>query len=260
MAEGASYPRPASGREAAWLDLLLPAGRPGYALLREQLRGLEIIGEGRWGTGDMVFGRRGQEIDRTEGMQPVASYGEVNASSGAEDFIITLSVHQPNDDEQVEFQIGVRDIDELPEEFIERSSWAYARWNPGEPCPATGTPVREVSLNSGRDLLLVISPARRVLWLHDSLDGTSTLMPVTNFYNELMLLKGIRDPQIALDHKRLFAHPDEFTDVDLRQSFIRYNLAFRKVSPERMVEAGPEPPKSRSFMERIGNLFRGGSD
>lgn len=260
MTEAGPYPQPASARESGWLDLLLPAERPGYAPLREHLRGLVVIGEGRWGRGDMVFGRPGQEIDLTEGMQPVVSYGEVNASIGTEDFIITLSVHQPNDEDQVEFQIGVRDIAELPDAFTERSSWTYARWNPGQPCPATGAPVRAVSLNNDRNLLLVISPARRVLWLHDMLDGTSTLLPVTNFYNELMLLKGIRDPQVALDHRRLFNHPDEFTDVDLRESFIRYNLAFRKVVPERVVEPRPEPPKSRSIMDRIGNLFRGGKD
>lgn len=228
--------------------------------LREHLRELVVIGEGRWGTGDMVFGRPGQEIDLTEGMQPVASYGEVNASAGAENFIITLSVHQPNDEQQVEFQVGVRDIAELPEECTERSSWTYARWRPGEPCPATGEPVREVPLNKSKDLLMAISTARRVLWLHDILDGTSTLLPVTNFYNELMLLKSIRDPQTALDHRRLFTHLDEFTDVDLRETFIRYNLAFRKIAPERVVEPRVEAPKPRSFMQRIGNVFRGGKD
>jgi len=253
------FPRPASPGEEGWLDLLLPSDRPGYRPLREYLRGLVVIGEGRWGRGDLVFGHEGQEIDHTEGMQPVVSYGEIDAVNDGAGFVITLSVHQPNDDGEVEFQIGTRGAPELPDGFTERSRWSYACWSPGEPCPATRGPVREIPLNPGADLLLVISPAKHVLWLHDVREGTSTLIPVTNFHNELMLLKGVRDPAVAFDHGRLFTATEEFSAGELGQAFVRYNLSFRKIDPARLPGAGDIPREHPSLGERIIKLFRRGA-
>ena len=250
------FPRALSARETAWLDFLLPAGRPGYASFRSGLEGLAILGEGRWGKGDFVLGREGDEIDLTEGMQPVMVYGEIAARAGESRFTITLSLHQPNEDGMVEFQIGTIDAPELPEEFVEESRWSYSGWLPGEPCPATGGSVREIPLDPAGEILLVISPQKRVLWLYDAVTMVITLVPVTNFYNELMLLKGIRDPKIALDHKRLFSSPEDYSDADLREAFLRYNTTFRKVDRERLHPATVEEPEGGSLGAKIINIFR----
>jgi len=259
MPSEGSFPRTPSRREIEWLDFLLPAERPGYRPLRERLRTSMVIGEGRWGAGDLVFGMPEDEIDLTEGMQPVVSYGEVNGcTSDDRRFIITLSLHQPNEEGLVEFQIGAEGEKGVPDEFRETSRWSYSYWSPGAPCPATGASVREVPLNPQEDMLLVISPVKRVIWIHDRHDMTNTLIPVTNFYNELMLLKGIRDPDIALDHKRLFTELGDFTSAELRGAFVRYNLAFRKIDPDRVAgEKREDEDSGGSMLGRIVNLFRG---
>jgi hypothetical protein len=259
MSEAEAFPRGLSDRERAWLDYILPAASPGCASFRSMLEPLVVLGEGRWGRDDFILGRIGQEIDRTEGMLPVMAYGEIacTADDGAP-FTITLAVHQPNDDGMIEFQVGTLGAGALPAEWSERSRWSYSHWKPGAPCPATGERVREIALDSAGELLLVISPAKRVLWLHDARTMVSTLVPVTNFYNELMLLKGVRDPKIALDHKRLFDDLASYTDADLRGAFARYNVSFRKVDATRLREEQPATART-SFVARFVEIFKGGS-
>jgi hypothetical protein len=258
MSDGGEFPRSLSARETAWLDVLLPSDRPGYARFRRSLDDLTVLGEGRWGSDDFILGRPGQEIDRTEGMLPVMAYGEIicTADDGAA-FTITLAVHQPNDDDMIEFQVGVLGLDTIPERWSESARWSYSQWKPGAPCPATGAPVREIVLDAAGELLLVISPAKRVLWLYDSRTMVTTLVPVTNFYNELMLLKGVRDPKIALDHKRLFTDLAGFTDMELHDAFARYNVGFRKVDASRLAVTAPEPQRA-SFMAKLVGKFKGG--
>ncbi len=252
------FPRSLTGNEERWLDFLLPEDRPGYRSLRDRLRPLLVLGEGRWGNGDLVLGAAGTAIDITEGMQPVVAYGEIGgAAADTPELLITLSVHQPNDDGLVEFQIDAGTAGALPSQWQERFRWTYSQWMPGDPCPAFGTAVREVQLNSRRDLLLVIAPARRVLWIHDAYELTNLLIPVTNYYNELMLLKGIRDPHRALDHRWLFLEPNGFTDAELRRAFARYNRAFPKVDPVRVAEPVAAAAAERSIWQRILDAFRG---
>ncbi|MDB5034883.1 MAG: hypothetical protein JWQ98_2124 [Chlorobi bacterium] len=262
MADPSQFPRELSPVEWAWLAYLLPADRPGYARFLGSLDGYVLLGEGRWGTDDFVLGPvGGAEIDRTEGMQPIVAYGEIiMVAPGGREEVMTLAVHQPNDDGLVEFQISGLDAVADSGEWTEARRWSYSRWNPGNPCPATGGPVREIGLDAKGELLLTVSPVKRVLWLHDRADMTSTLVPVTNYYNELMLLKGIRDPGIALDHRRLFTALDDFTDVDLRLAFIRYNMSFRKIDPERLREATPSQPRREGLLGRVLNVFKGNGD
>ncbi|MEP7219211.1 MAG: hypothetical protein ABI876_09855 [Bacteroidota bacterium] len=262
MADSAPFPRPLSPAESAWLAYLLPAGHPGYVRFLASLEGYIVLGEGRWGIDDFVLGPAGgAEIDRTEGMQPIVAYGEIIMSdSGGREEVMTLAVHQPNDDRLVEFQISGLDAVADAGEWREARRWSYSYWSPGSPCPATGGPVREISLDARGELLLAISPVKRVLWLHDRADMTSTLVPVTNYYNELMLLKGIRDPAIALNHRRLFTALDEFTDVDLRLAFIRYNMSFRKIDPERLREDAPVQPRKEGLLGRVFKAFKGNGD
>jgi hypothetical protein len=239
--------------EADWLRFLLPDDRPGYRSLRLLVEPMVVLGEGRWGEGDLVLGADGQQIDLEAGMEPVAAFGEIRGEGGER---ITLTLHQPDDEGRIEFQIGSF-VSHDP--FHERSRWSYSYWTPGAPSPSTGEKVREIELIAG-ELLLAIAPVERALWLFDAGPGTSTLLPITNFYNELVISLGIRDPKLALDHTRLFTENSSFSDADLRMAFIRYNSVFRKVDPERFSMGEPEQPASSSLGNRLRGFFtRGGT-
>jgi hypothetical protein len=145
----------------------------------------------------------------------------------------------------------------LPDGWTEIDRWTYSSWKPGAPCPATRRSVREIQLDRDGELLLAVSPIQHVLWLYDARTMVTTLVPVTNFYNELMMLKGVRDPKIALDHKRLFTELDGFTVAELRDAFFRYNGAYRKVAPERLFREESRPERE-SLVARIVGIFKGG--
>lgn len=249
------FPRLLTEREVQWLDFLLPESSPGYREFRQGLRNLMVLGEGRWGENDLILGHEGEQIDLTEGMYPTVSSGEIIArGANGTEFTITLSVHQPNSEGMVEFQVGTPGLDELPGEYSEISRWSYAGWSPGNECPATGGSIREISLNPSGDLLLAISPVKGVVWLYDGTAMTSTLIPVSSFYNEIMLLRRQRDPSVALDYKRLFTELESFNDAELRDSFVRYNNSFRKVDPDRLLK--PQlPAQPQSLLRRIAGVL-----
>jgi hypothetical protein len=66
------------------------------------------------------------------------------------------------------------------------------------------------------------------------------LIPVTNFYNELMVHKRIRDPRVALAPARLFEDLDRHSDIDLRSAFVSSNAMTRRVVVD-SVQREPEP-------------------
>ena len=79
-------------------------------------------------------------------------------------------------------------------------------------------------------------------------------IPITNFYNEIMLLKGIRDPEIALHSALLFTEPGRFTDEDLRSAFIAYNTIRQRVEI-----APPAPEAEQGGIRGVVRRLFGGS-
>lgn len=102
-------------------------------------------------------------------------------------------------------------------------------------------------------LVLALCTVDRRLWVHDSSNGVNRLIPVTNYYNELMLHKNIRDPKIALESRRLFSDLSKYSDADLTYAFFTYNKIKTKVHIEGVLEPGQK--ESRGLAARILKLF-----
>jgi len=222
------YPRELSAQEHAWIEWLIPVEREGYRIFSEQIKSYLVLGEGRWGVNDFVLGKIGQSIDMTEGMHPTFAFGAILG----EQCDVNISIHETNDIGQIEFVVSPIRAEKIPYDLKEIRRWTYSYWKPGDPCPATNTRVREVKLATVGpfSFTLAISAAQHALWLHDPGYGTNRLIPVTNFYNELMSVKEIRDPKIALDHKYLFNYLQLFSDDEFFRAFKRYNVMYKKVN------------------------------
>ena len=82
---------------------------------------------------------------------------------------------------------------------------------------------------SPQGLVLVLCSRDRRIWVYDGRSGVNALIPVTGFYNELMLQTGVQDPKIALDPKRLFELPGTQSDSELIRVFSSYNKLRNKV-------------------------------
>ena len=98
--------------------------------------------------------------------------------------------------------------------------------------------MREVRISG--ELVLVVATGDKRIWVHDRRTGMNLLIPITNFYNELMLHKGIRDPNVALAPGLFFGSLPTFTDEELRAAFVAYNKLMKKVDLIPQDEPSPE--------------------
>lgn len=238
------FPRHLRPKERDLLEFVLPVERPGYRAIREVLAGMLVIGEGRRGEGNIVLGPADAIPDASQPLTPVIAYGVVETT--AESFGIT--VREPYEG-QADVEIVSRAGGEIPDHFEEKRRWTYSTWAPGLPSPSTGEGLREIAVDPSRTL--AIASDERRLWIHDRTTGMVIPIPVTNFYNELMLTRQIRDPAIALRSQLLFESHRSYSDADLRGAFIAYNAVKRRVDvePDR-----PGPPRT-GFRGLLGTLF-----
>ena len=223
-------------RERAWIGWILPADRPGYRIYLDLLEGMLVIGKGRRGDGEIILGHRGGQPDFSSPLAPIFAYGAVDSAGGT----ISISLREIRDD-QISIEIVSHGSDEIPSQLEERRRWTYSTWEPGEPCPQCAGAVREVPMHStGPDaerMVLALCSSDRRLWVYESSAAVNRLIPVTNFYNELMLHKNIRDPGIALNSRLLFADLPSYSDADLTYAFLTYNRIKTKVQVAGTIEA-----------------------
>ena len=237
------YPRDLRSKERDLLESVLPAEREGYRRLRERVASMVVLGQGRRGAGDLVLGMSGDEPDVTSPLPAVIAYGMVETTRDTYSVTVRDEVGG-----QINAEIVSRSGDEIPDHFEEKRRWTYSRWEPGLPSPATGAPVRLVAIDPA--LTLALSPAEKRLWVHDAATGIVHLIPITNYYNELMLQKQIRDPDIALHHRLFWERVDGQTDADLRAAFIAYNRLKHRVE----IRPGLPPPEPLGFAARLKRI------
>jgi hypothetical protein len=197
---------------------------------------MTVIGKGRRGEGEIILGEAGSLPDVTSPLAPLFAYGAIETADGP----ITISLREVRDG-QISVEIVSQHADELPAEIEELRRWTYSEWSPGEPCPQCRGDLREVPMRAaggeGGAFVLAVCPADKRLWVFDAAAEISRLIPVTNFYNELMLHKHIRDPRIALESRRFFAELGSYSDADLTHAFFTYNNINTKVPVSGPVEA-----------------------
>jgi hypothetical protein len=246
------YPQPLPGREREWVEWILPDDRAGYKSYRNAIQSMMIIGEGRRGKGEIILGHGGGELDFSSPLAPVFAYGAVVTSVGT----ISITLREIRDD-QVSVEIVGQHADEVPNELVEIRRWTYSTWSPGNGCPQCGGNVREVGMrdptNVDRRFVLAICEKDRRLWVHEAGTQVNHLIPVTNYYNELMLHKNIREPNLALDSKRLFTDLPAFSDDDLAYAFLTYNKLKAKVRLEGPVVT--EIMEHRGITSKLRRIF-----
>jgi hypothetical protein len=249
-----AYPRPLSRREREWIGWVLPADRPGYGELATEIGRMVVIGEGRRGTGELILAEAGTQVDFSAPLAPVFAYGMIETNFGP----ISVTVRDILD-RQVSVEIVCHRREEVPEEFEESRRWTYSTWDPGQMCPQCGQGLREVPMRSTegtpRQLVLALCTTDRRLWVFDAASRVNRVIPLTNYYNELMLHKNIRDPRRALDAKQLFAELPSYTDADLARAFATYNALRTKVHVDGTLQA--EHAGKPGLLSRIKQLLTG---
>lgn len=239
----ALYPRPLRAKELDLLEFVLPADRVGYREYRDLIRMMVVLGQGRRGKGNLVLGFDGDTADVSSPLAPVVGYGMMETTRDI--FSITVREYIGK---QIDVEIVSTIGEEVPDHFEEKRRWTYSSWAPGDPSPATGETVREVIIAA--DLVLAIAAGEKRLWVHHRRKGMNLLIPITNFYNELMLHKGIRDPKIALVPGLFFGNLQTYRDDELQAAFVAYNKIMKKVDLPPPEEPFPERGR-RGWLRRI---------
>lgn len=218
------FPRKPAEDEKYLLFEILPSHKSGYNYYRNRIEELFIIGYGRFGKSNLIFGKENMKTDISGPSMPVLASGTIKI----EDDEIDVTVHEEFED-QIETDISPKHSDQLPGNINVLSKWSYSEWNPGDPAPFDKSYVKEVGILPGK-YILAIAPSHRKIWLHETETGINYLIPVSNFFNELMAVKSIRDSRIALKPNKLFSEIANYTDNNFINAFIKYNTYMRRIN------------------------------
>ncbi len=228
-----TFPRPLREKELELLKIVLPAGSPGYNAYRTYIAKMHVLGAGRRGPGNFVLGYEGDVADISSPLPPVIAYGIVETTLDT----FTITVRECVGD-QIDVEIVSSRGQEIPDHFEEKRRWTYSTWKPGGVSPASNSVIREVRINE--TLVLAVAKREKRLWLYDAVMEMNHLIPITNYYNELMLHKAIRDPHVALKSSLLFDELENYADEDLRNAFVAYNRVHKKIDLKVEVSSRPQ--------------------
>jgi hypothetical protein len=252
MNAGSPYPRQLTPLEKDLALWVLPEGSAGYAPYREFIGRSMVIAQGRRGEGEIILGAPGDRPDLESPLPSVVSFGV----AAADDDEVSVTVREILDGQMSVEIVGRRNDRVSPGARIERK-WTYASWRPGLACPQCGARAREVGLGrpaaAGQPSVLAICAADRRLWVYDAAAAVCRPVPVTGFYNELMLLKKVRDPGTALVSSRLFERPGDFSDAELASAFAAYNRIRTKID---LPGAGAPERRPGRAGRLLGLIFR----
>lgn len=217
------FPRQLSAIEKNWLFAALPENKLGYKQYRDIIENLLVIGYGRFGEGNFFLGEVGDKIDLEASSSPILAVANITFDVGK----VYVTIHEELDG-QIEVDIKGTAVDQIPDDLDQAKVWTYSNWIPGEKAPFDRSDVREVHLINN-EIVLVIAPVHKKVWVYNAKSGINHFIPVTNFYNEMMILMNNKDSDTALNPGRLFTNLSEFTDEQLTQGFLVYNKYWQRV-------------------------------
>jgi hypothetical protein len=240
------YPRDLTLREKKWLLYLLPEDRQGYAVYRDKIEDMVVIGDGRFGDGNYFLGYKGDEPDLSYSSLPMFASGQIICK----ECIIQISIHEFYDN-KIEFSINSITGDEIPEELTEIRRWSYSYWSPHKASFIENDKLREVELMEKKDeAVLVFSLVYGTIWLFDNKTQINLIIPVTNFVNELLRGNTKIEKTKGINIKYVFEHLDMFGDNDITKAFVQYNKQYHKIS---LPDAEIAKPKEKGL---VGKLFK----
>jgi hypothetical protein len=246
MAAEVLFPRDLTPREKDLLLWLLPADRPGYREYRQLVSTWKVAGSGRRGEGNFILTAGTTRVDNDSPLPQIFAYGIVENA----ECIIAATIRERLDD-QVEFEIVSLSGEGIPDELHETRRWTFSSWLPAHPCPNCHGGLRETEMKtgSGRRFVLAVCTRDERIWIYDETSGVNHPVPLTNFYNELMLQANIRDPNIALNSRRFFTDLRDYSDAALSRAFVSYNAQKTKIKLEDTLVIASEV--KFSFLQRL---------
>jgi hypothetical protein len=205
--------------ERTCLFLILPENKPGYNIYRNKIDSMMVIGDGNFGEGNYILGKNEPNPDLSFPSAPVFALGTVN--NGTKQIDVIIHVETEN---KIEVWFG-NDINEITDNKFNVKS--YSHWMPGMSSPFTDSKVREISVKP-KEFILAIVPEEKKIWLYESSSGVNHLIPVSNYYNSLMLYRNERNADKVLNPNLFFNNLGLYNDLELKSALELYNKYMRR--------------------------------
>lgn len=178
-----------------------------------------IIGAGYFGDGNYFLGKNEEDPDLSFPSAPVFAIGTLYNGNDELDIII-----QEETENIIEVNFG-KDINDIPANVFNVKS--YSSWIPGMNSPFTDSKVREISIKQNEYILAVV-PEEKKIWLYESSSGVNHLIPVSNYYNSLMLYRNERNADKVLNPNLFFNNLALYNDLELKSALEIYNKYMRR--------------------------------
>lgn len=214
-----NFPRKLFKEERDVLFSLLPENKSGYSHYRKLIDDLFLIGEGRFGNGNLVLGALESKPDLSIPSSPVFALGYIHTTMD-----VYYSVIHTLDDNKIEVQIDPYPVKKALQ--VEKII-SYSDWNPGMKSPEKLSDVYKYSIIESK-YVLAICPLSKKIWLHESESGINHIIPLSNFFNELMRLKNVKDEKIITNPSAFFKEIDKYSKRDIKLAFLLYNKYLEK--------------------------------
>lgn len=244
------FPRELTAREKDWLFTALPENKLGYKQYRKIIEKLLVICYGRFGEGNLILGEEGDLIDLDSSSTPIFAVANITF----EEAKIYVTIHEEMEG-QLEVDIKSVSSEKIPENLHQTKVWTYSTWIPGEKAPNDKTDVREIHLVKN-EIVLAIAPEHKKIWVYNAMSGINHFVPVTNYYNEMMILMNNKDSEKALNPGRLFTNLNEFTDEQLAHGFLIYNKFWQRVELDYHLLEKKDDQKKKSFFSFFSTKSR----
>lgn len=217
------FPRRLTEREKEWLNFILPAERKGYSEYRKKIEDLFVIGYGRFGGTNLILGKQNDKPDLSAPSSLVFASGNIIYKE-AEIYIL---MHEEFEG-QIEIDISNKHENEIPEKLSEVSRWTYSTWKPGNKAPGDNSEIREIHLIKN-EIVIVIAPVHKRIWVYENKSGINYFIPVTNFFNEIIRIRAIKDAKNLPKPNSIFTDTNSFSNEEIAQGFLLYNKHWKKI-------------------------------
>lgn len=217
------FPRSLTEKEKEWLNFILPAERKGYAEYRNKIEQLCVIGYGRFGGTNLILGKENDKPDLNAPSAPVFASGNIIYNE-AEIYVL---IHEEFEN-QIEIDISYNHESGVPEKLIEVSRWTYSNWTPGNKAPRDNSEIREIHLIKN-EIVIAIAQVHKRIWVYENKSGINYFIPVTNFFNEIIRVREIREAKNLPKPDSIFTDTNSFSDKEIAQGFLLYNKHWKKL-------------------------------